>query len=91
MYLLFPRLSDAIEDSAVDRSYSTGTLGLSCRAAMVNPGKKFHSNSIDSPSIVFKALCCDELLNHVNFSSQIVFDCGFCFIFLKQNTESENM
>ena len=36
---------------------------------VVNPWKILHSNSIDSPSIVSKALYCDELLNHVNLSS----------------------
>ena len=35
----------------------------------VNPGKIFHSNSVGSPSIVSKVLYCDELLNHVNLSS----------------------
>ena len=50
----------------------------------------FHSNSIGSPSIVSKALYCDELLNHVNLSSQTVFDCGFSFIFPRHHTESEN-
>ena len=51
------------------------TLLQSC--SVVNPGKIFHSNSTGSPSIVSKALSCDELLNHVNLSSQTVFDCGF--------------
>ena len=46
---------------------------------VVNPGKIFHSNSIDSPSIVSKVLYCDELLNQVNFASQLVFDSGFGF------------
>ena len=49
----------------------------------------FHSNSIGSPSIVSNVLYCGELLNHVNLSSQTVFDCGFWFIFPKHNTESE--
>ena len=64
------------------------TLLQSCN--MVNPGKIFQSNSIGSPSIVSKALYCDELLNHVNLSSQAEFDCGFSFIFQRLNTESEN-
>ena len=64
------------------------TLLQSCN--VVNPGKMFHSNSIGSPSIVSKALYCGELLNHVNLSSQTVFDCGFSFIFPRHNTESEN-
>ena len=50
----------------------------------------FHSNSIGSPSIVSKALYCDELLNHVNLCFQTVFDCGFSLIFPKHNTESDN-
>ena len=50
----------------------------------------FHSNSTGSPSIVSKVLCCGELLNHVNLSSQTIFDCGFSFIFPRHNTESEN-
>ena len=50
------------------------TLLQSCN--VMNPGKIFHSNSIGSPSIVSKALSCDELLNHVNLSSQTVFDWG---------------
>ena len=57
---------------------------------VVNPGKIFHSNSIGSPSIVFKALYSDELLNHVNLSTQRVFECGFSFIVPGHNTESEN-
>ena len=44
---------------------------------VVNPGKIFHSNSIGSPSIVSKVLCCDESLNHSNCRSQTVFDVGF--------------
>ena len=64
------------------------TLLQSCN--VVNPGKIFHSNSIGSPSIVSKAQFCGELLNHVNLSSQTVFDCGFSFIFPRHNTESEN-
>ena len=56
----------------------------------VNPGKIFHSNSIGSPSIVSKVLNCDELLNQLNFSSQAEFDVGFCFIFPRHKTESEN-
>ena len=55
------------------------TLLQSCN--VVIPGKIFHSNSIGSPSIVSKALYCGELLNHVNLSSQTVFDCGFLFFF----------
>ena len=35
-----------------------------------NPGKIFHSNSIGSPSILSKALFCDESLNHPNCRSQ---------------------
>ena len=42
-----------------------------------NPGKIFHSNSIGSPSILSKALYCDESLNQLIFSSQVVFDVGF--------------
>ena len=57
---------------------------------VVNPGKIFHTNSIGSPSIVSKVLYSDELLNQLNFSAQTVFDCGFSFIFPKQNTEDEN-
>ena len=64
------------------------TLLQSCN--VVNPGKLFHSNSIGSPSIVSKALYCDELLNNVNLSSQTIYDCGFSLIFPKHNTESEN-
>ena len=64
------------------------TLLQSCN--VVNPGKMFHSNSIGSPSIVSKALCSGELLNHVNLSSHAIFDCGFSFIFPRHNTESEN-
>ena len=37
----------------------------------------FHSNSIGSPSIVFKVLYCGESLNQLNCSSQTVFDAGF--------------
>ena len=48
---------------------------MSCN--VVNPGKIFHSNSIGSPSIVSKVLCCDESLNQPNFSSLTVFDVGF--------------
>ena len=59
------------------------TLLQSCN--VVNPGKIFHLNSIGSPSIVSKVLYCDELLNHVNLSSQTVFG-----IFPRHNTESEN-
>ena len=47
---------------------------------VVNPWKILHSNSIDSPSIVSKALYCDELLNHVNLSSPTIFDNGFSLI-----------
>ena len=50
----------------------------------------FHSNSIGSPSLVSKVLYCDELLNQLIFSSQTVFDCGFSFIFPRNDTESEN-
>ena len=50
----------------------------------------FHSNSIGSPSSVFKVLCCDELLNQLNFSSQAECDVGFWFISPRPNTESEN-
>ena len=57
------------------------TLMMSCN--VVDPGKIFHSNSIGSPSIVSKVLYCGESLNHVNLSSQSVFDCGFSFIFSK--------
>ena len=64
------------------------TLLQSCN--VVNPGKIFHSNSIGSPSILSNALYCGELLNHVNLTSQTVFDCGFSFIFPRHNTESEN-
>ena len=39
---------------------------------VVNPGKIFHSNSIGSPTIAFKVLYCDELLNHVNLFVQRV-------------------
>ena len=70
----------------VDRNPST--LLQSCN--VVNPGKIFHSNSIGSPSFVSKALYCDELLNHVNLSSQTVFGCGLSLIFPRHNTESEN-
>ena len=56
---------------------------------MVNPGTIFHSNSIGSPSIVSKAVYCDELLKHVNLSSQTVFDCGFSLIFPRHKTGSE--
>ena len=52
--------------------------------------KIFHSNSIGSPSIASKDLYCGELLNHVNLSSQKVFDCGFWCAFPRHNTESEN-
>ena len=48
------------------------TLWQSCN--VVNPGKIFHSNSVGSPSILSKALCSDELLNHVNLSSHAIFD-----------------
>ena len=51
------------------------TLLQNCNVA--NPGKIFNSNSIGSPSIVSKVLYCDELLNHVNLTSQTVFDVGF--------------
>ena len=57
---------------------------------VVNPGKIFHSNSIGSPSIVFKVLYCDESLNHSNCRSQSVFDVGFSFSFPRHNTEFEN-
>ena len=56
----------------------------------VNPWKIFHSNSIGSPSILSKILYCDELLNHINLSSQAEFDCGFQCIFPRHDTESEN-
>ena len=52
------------------------TLWQSCN--VVKPGKILHSNSIGSPSIASKVLYCGELLNHINLSSQKVFDCGFC-------------
>ena len=64
------------------------TLYQSCN--VVNFGKIFHSNSIGSPSIVSKVLYCDELLNHVNLSSQTIFDSGFSLILPRHNTESEN-
>ena len=64
------------------------TLWQSCN--VVNLGKIFHSNSIGSPSIVSKVLYCDELLNHVNFSSHAIFDCAFSFTFPRHNAESEN-
>ena len=50
------------------------TLLQSCN--VVNPGKIFHSKSIGSPSNASKVLYCGELLNHVNLSSQTVFDVG---------------
>ena len=43
----------------------------------------FHSNSSGSPSIVSKALYCDELLNNVDVSSQTMFDSAFSLIFPK--------
>ena len=48
---------------------------------VVNPGKMFHSNSIDSPSSLYKFLCSGELLNHVNLSLHAMIDWGFSFIF----------
>ena len=45
---------------------------------IVNPEKIFHTNFIGSSSIVSKVLYCDELLNRLNFSSQLQFDVGFC-------------
>ena len=74
--------------SALNLDSNSWTLLQSCN--VVNPGKIFHSNSIGSSSILSKALYCDELLNHVNLSSQTIFDFGFWFIFPKHNTESEN-
>ena len=44
------------------------TLLQSCN--VVDIGKVFHSNSIDSPSIVSKASYCDEFLNNVNLFSR---------------------
>ena len=74
------------------RSFLTGTPGLCCRAAMWWILWKYATqNSIGSPSFVSKNLYCDELLNHVNLSSQTVFACGFSFIVPTHNTESENM
>ena len=43
----------------------------------------FQSNSIGSPSIVSKALFCDESLNQLNISSQTAFDVGFSLTFSK--------
>ena len=57
---------------------------------VVNPGKIFHLNSIGSPSIVSKVLYCGESVNQSNCCAQAVFDVGFCFIFPRHNSESEN-
>ena len=48
------------------------TSSTSCN--VVHPVKRFHSNSIGSPSIVSKVLYCGESLNQPNRSSQTVFD-----------------
>ena len=71
------------------RSFSTRTLGFFAALQCGESWEIFHSNSIDSPSIVSKAPYCDELLIRVNLSSQTVFDCGFSFIFPRHNTKSE--
>ena len=57
---------------------------------VLHPRKIFHSNSIGSPSILSKALYCDELLNHVDLSFRAMSDCGFSFTFTRHKTESEN-
>ena len=57
---------------------------------MVNPGKIFHSNSIDSPSFLSKALYSDELSNHINLSYHAQFDCGFSFICIHGKNYSDN-
>ena len=96
---LFPHMMSLNIDMKIIRPWNSSgfslifdkspwTLLQSCN--VVNPGKICHSNSIGSPSIVSKALYCVELLNHVNVSSQTVFDFGFWFIFPRHNTESEN-
>ena len=59
------------------------TLWQSCH--VVNPGKRFHSNSIGSPSILSRVLYSDELLNHVNLSSHAIFDCRSSFQSIIQN------
>ena len=39
---------------------------------VVNLGKLFHSNSSGSPSILCKFMYSDQLMNHVNLSSQTI-------------------
>ena len=63
------------------------TSWLSCN--VLNTGKIFHSNSIDSPSILSKFRYSGELLNHPNLSSHAQFDWGFSFFLPRHNTESE--
>ena len=73
--------------SGVALNFDSNSWTLVQSSNVVNPGKIFHSNSIGSPSIVSKALYCDELLN-VNLSSHTVFDCGFSLIFPSVNLSS---
>ena len=62
-------------DGSLMFDMNSWTLLQSCN--VVNPEKMFHSNSIGSPSTVFKALYCGESLKQLNCSSQTVFDAGF--------------
>ena len=76
--------------SGVTLNFDSNSWTLVQSSNVVNLGNIFHSKSIGSPSNVSKALYCDELLNHVNLSSQTIFDCVFWCIFPRHNTESEN-
>ena len=63
------------------------TSSLSCN--VLNPGKMIHSNSIGSPSILWKFLYSGEVLNHSQSLFHASFDWGFSRIFPWHNTESE--
>ena len=67
---------------------NSGTLWLNCY--VVNAGKIFHLNSIDSPSILSKVLHSVVLWSHSNLSSHAMLAREFSYISLRHNTKSEN-
>ena len=66
----------------------TRTLGLGCKAAICESWEIFHSNSTGSPSFVSKVCIVMNFLNHVNLSSQTLFDGGFSHSSLQSMTQN---
>ena len=67
--------------------FNSWTLLQKCN--LVNPGERFHSSSIGSPSIISKILWAGELLKHFNLYYNAVFDWEFSRILPRHNTKSE--